>query len=322
MWAQQLVAPRTLVEVDVPAPAERDLGEREVLVEVLAGGICGSDLPTFRGGKPADGPAARGYEPVPGAPLHEVVGRVLATTDPDHEVGSRVVGWASKFDGLAERIVSRGDDLAPAATALPPERAVLLQPLACVIYAVQQIPRVEGARAAVLGLGPIGLLFAHVLRSAGAASVTGVDLVDRSGLAADFGLDETVHGSTDRWVSGLAPTDRPDVVVEAVGHNITTLNHAITACAKGGSVYAFGVPDDPIYPIDVNAMLRRNLTLMSGITLERPRMLLAAGEYLAAHPELADTYVTDIHPADKAQQAFDAAVRPAPAQVKITLDCG
>lgn len=321
MWAQQLVAPMTLAEVDVPAPAERDLGDREVLVEVLAGGICGSDLPTFRGGKPADGPAARGYQPLPGAPLHEVVGRVVATTDPAHEVGSRVVGWASRFDGLAERIVSRGDDLALAATDLPPERAVLLQPLACVLYAVQQIPGVRGSRAAVLGLGPIGLLFAHVLRAAGAASVTGVDLVDRTALAPHFGLDESVHASSDRWLTDLTDADRPDVVVEAVGHNISTLSHAISACARGGRVYAFGVPDDPIYPIDLNAMLRRNLTLISGITLERPRMLTEAGEYLAAHPELADTYVTDIHPADKAQQAFDAAVRPAPTQAKITLDC-
>ncbi|MFC4945958.1 zinc-binding dehydrogenase [Pseudonocardia sp. GCM10023141] len=320
MWAQQLVAPSTLAEVDVAAPTKDDLRGGEVLLEVLAGGVCGSDLPAFKGTAAAQGAAAGPDGPRPGAPLHEVVARVLASTDPAHEVGGRVVGWATGFDGLAERVISRGDDLAPVTTALAPARAVLLQPLACVLYAVEQLPRVRGANAAVVGLGPIGLLFAHVLRAAGATRVTGVDLVDRSAVASDFGLDETVRASSDRWSAGIAAADRPDVIVEAIGHSAAPLNHAIRACAPQGCVFAFGVPDDPIYPIDVEAMLRRNLTLMSGITLERPRMLLAAADYLTAHPDLVDTYVTDVRPADQAQQAFAAAVRPAPDQVKITLD--
>jgi threonine dehydrogenase-like Zn-dependent dehydrogenase len=320
MWAMQLVAPRTFAEVETPAPGERDLGHGEVLLEVLAGGICGSDLPTFRGVATPGPPTGQLGEPLAGAPLHEVVGRVVASQDPNHEVGSRVVGWATHFDGLAEVVVSRGDDLARADTALPPAREVMLQPLACVLYAVQQLPKVAGVRAAVLGLGPIGLLFAHVLRDAGATSVVGVDAVDRSALAKDFHLDEAVHATTQRWVTGLRPDDRFDVVVEAIGHNSATVNHALGACALGGCAFAFGVPDDPIYPIDVNVMLRNNLTLKSGVTLERPRMLAAAADYLAAHPDLADTYVTHVHPAPAAQGAFDAAVRPAPDQVKITLE--
>jgi L-iditol 2-dehydrogenase len=319
MWAMQLVAPRTFAEVETPAPGERDLGPGEVLLEVLAGGICGSDLPTFRGIATPGPPTGLQGEPLTGAPLHEVVGRVVASRDPNHVVGSRVVGWASHFDGLAEVVVSRGDDLALAATALPPEREVMLQPLACVLYAVQQLPKVAGARAAVLGLGPIGLLFAHVLRTSGAASVIGVDAVDRGALAKAFGLDEAVHATTQRWLTGLRPADRLDVVVEAIGHNSATVNHALSACALGGCAFAFGVPDEPIYPIDVDVMLRNNLTLKSGVTLERPRMLAEAADYLDLHPSLADVYVTHVHPAPQAQDAFDAAVRPAPAQIKVTL---
>jgi L-iditol 2-dehydrogenase len=320
MWALRLVAPRTFAEVDVPAPTEGELTDGDVLLDVLAGGICGSDLPIFRGVAPAATSLSVTDPPGPGAPLHEVVGRVVASRDPAHQVGSRVVGWASNFDGLAERIVSRGDNLAPARTALPPVREVMLQPLACVRYAVEQLPRVRGARAAVLGLGPIGLLFAHMLRSAGAATVLGVDAVDRSGVASAFGVDEVVHATTYRWVTHLKPADRPDLVVEAIGHNSATVNHAIAACAAGGCVYVFGVPDEPVYPIDVEVLLRRNLTVKSGLTLERPRMLAAAADYLDDHPGLADTYVTDVHPARSAQRAFDAAVRPAPEQVKVTLD--
>jgi len=47
--------------------------------------------------------------------------------------------------------------------------------------------------------------------------------------------------------------------------------------------------------------------------------LAAAADYLDANPSLADVYVTHVHPAPQAQDAFDAAVRPAPAQIKVTL---
>jgi threonine dehydrogenase-like Zn-dependent dehydrogenase len=192
--------------------------------------------------------------------------------------------------------------------------------LACVLYAVEQLPTVRGARAAVLGLGPIGLLFAHVLHAAGAKSVVGVDAVNRGDLAPAFHVDELVHATTHRWVADLKPAERPDLVIEAIGHNSATVNHALLACALGGCVFVFGVPDEPIYPIDVEVMLRRNLTVKSGVTLERPRMLAAATEYLGAHPALADAYISHVHPVHRAQQAFEAAARPNPGQVKITLD--
>jgi L-iditol 2-dehydrogenase len=315
MWAMQLVAPCTFAEVDIPAPLEQDLHDGEVLLEVLAGGVCGSDLPTFRGNASRSevGP------PPPGASLHEVVGRVIGSRDQRHEVGSRVVGWATHFDALAERIVATGDDLAPATTALAPELEVMLQPLACVLYAVEQLPKVRDARAAVFGLGPIGLLFAHVLRSAGAASVLGVDAVDRSALAPLFGLDESVHATTRGWVAELKPDERRDLVIEAIGHNSATVNDALRACALGGCTFAFGVHDDPIYPIDIDVMLRRNLTLKSGLTLERRRMLTAASDYLDTHADLAEAYVTHALPVSRAQEAFDTAARPAPSQAKITL---
>ena len=51
-----------------------------------------------------------------------------------------------------------------------------------------------GLTCAVLGLGPIGLLFCHVLKERGAARVFGVDRVDRSAIAPRFGVDDVVWG--------------------------------------------------------------------------------------------------------------------------------
>lgn len=319
MRAQQLVRPREFVEVETPRPGADDLVGGEVLLKVLAGAICGSDLPVFNGLltlKQRDEPGAGSP---PGSPLHEVVGEVVATRDPRHRVGDHVVGWGSRLNALAEFTISLGDDLFSFDPQLSPERAVMLQPLACVLFAVDQLPEVAGSRAAVLGQGPMGLLFNHVLRTAGARSVVGVDRLDRTVLGLRMGADEVAHLHTSRWAGQLSDADRPDVVIEAIGHNMSTLNHALEAAAPSGHIFYFGIPDDAHYPVNMQLLLRKNLSLRSGATLQRRAMLEKAGDYLAAHPALVDMFVTDTFDVDRVQQGFELACAPTPETAKVTL---
>src|SRR3954449_12713411 len=110
----------------------------------------------------------------------------------------------------------------------------------------------------------------------GAAWVCGVSPVARSDVAPAFGVDEVVTARAERWTASLSDAERPSVVVEAVGHQISTLQPALDAVAPGGQVFYFGVPDDPVYPFDMMTFLRKNLTLRSGVTLERRRVLAEA----------------------------------------------
>lgn len=320
MWAQRLVAPERFERIEVPDLSIRDVPDGHVLLRTLAGGICGSDLPVFRGAlfphaKDEGGYAGR----VPGLPMHEVVGEVTGSRHPAHEPGDTVVGWASGFDAIAEYIVSDGEMLITADPALAPTTAITIQPLACVLYAVEQIPGIAGTRAAVLGQGPIGLLFSHVLNQRG-ARVTGIDRVDRAGHAAAFGVSETVTASADRWLASLADPDRPQLVVEAIGHQVATLRVCFEAAAFGGQVFYFGVPDDLVYPMEMRAFFRKNLTLRAGWTMDRRRVLHEAAEYLAAHGDLRDAYISHVFKADEVQRAFEAAAVPKPGQFKIALD--
>lgn len=320
MWCYRLVAPYTFERVDIPAPDGSVLTEGQVLLKLGAAGICGSDIPGFRGTKgklPGDtGPCAAEMN---GFPIHEIAGEVLASAHPDHRIGDHVVGWASGFDGLMDTVVADGNGLAAYDSALSPEQAVGLQPLACVIYAVEQLPDLAGKRVCVIGLGSIGLLFAYLAKAAGAVHVTGVDPVDRSALAPLFGVDTVVRATSDRWVSGLAATDKADVVIEAVGHQVATLNHALEAAAFGGTVFYFGVPDDDSYPMSMRTLLRNNLTLKSGVTLDRRRVLSAAGQFARDHPKLLPQYLTHTFTADQVQEAFELASRPSPQRVKIAI---
>jgi threonine dehydrogenase-like Zn-dependent dehydrogenase len=290
-----------------------------VLLRSIVGGLCGSDLPAFKGirGRLAGDDGATAAEMV-GFPLHEIVGEVVASAHPAIAVGEWVVGWASRFDGLAEYVVSDGEQLHTYGD-LEPEIAIALQPLACVLFAVDQLPPVAGKHVAVIGQGPIGLLFSHVLKSRGAARVVGVDPIDRSKIADTFGVDITVTATSDRWSALLADADRPDIVVEAVGHQVGTLGHATAAVASGGTVLYFGVNDDEIYPLNMRDMLRKSLTLLSGTAQDRRKYLAAAVDYASANPGLLEAYVTDVFPIGELTEAFSAAIAPKPEQLKIVL---
>ncbi|OBB15769.1 alcohol dehydrogenase [Mycolicibacterium setense] len=320
MWSYRLVAPYTFERSEVSEPSPESLTDGQVLLDFLAAGICGSDLPGFRGtqGKlPGDtGCCAAEMD---GFPIHEIVGEVLASRHPDHRPGERVVGWASGFDGLMGRVIADGAGLVSYDPALAPELAVGLQPLACVLYAVEQLPDLRGRHVAVIGQGSIGLLFSYVAKAFGASRVTGVDPVDRSSVSAGFGVDDSVRATSDRWVRHLGPTGRPDIVIEAVGHQVATLNHALEACAFGGTVFYFGVPDDDSYPVSMRTMLRNNLTLKSGVTLDRQRVLRRADEFARAHPDLLPGYVTHTFGSGDVQAAFELACAPVPERVKIAI---
>jgi threonine dehydrogenase-like Zn-dependent dehydrogenase len=288
-----------------------------VLLRVLAGGICGSDLPYFRGATPPG--AVDGWSPAPGFPMHEVVGEVVAAGDPALARGTKVVGWAAESDAIAEYVLTRASDVAPYDPGLAPATAILLQPLACVIEALDRVPGIDGARVAVLGQGPIGVLFSHVARSRGARQVVAVDRVDRADVARRFGVDEFVHTSSDRWAATVSDARRPDVVIECVGHQPTTLNDAVRAVAMDGVILYYGIPDDLVYPVPLLQLLRKRLTLLTTMTKDRSGAVARACDYLVHHPELRELYVTHRFPADDVERAFTVGAVPTAGRLKVAL---
>jgi L-iditol 2-dehydrogenase len=317
MWAQTLIAPGRFIRGEVPAPQLTPQRRDQVLLRVLAGGICGSDLPLFRGLVPLQAAARVG---APGYPMHEVVGEVLRSQDARFAPGERVVGWVGDMAGLCEQVVVSADDVQAYDPKLAPTTAILLQPLACVLSALAPLRASVPDRAAVIGLGPIGVLFTHVLKSFGVRHLTGVDQVDRSDVASAFGIDEAVHAVARTWVRGLPEADRPAVVVESVGHQVGTLEDAVDAVAIGGRIFYFGIPDDPVYPFPMHRFLRKDATLWSGYTRDKQAALSAARRYLKEHPDLMSSYVTDVFPTASAQAAFECAARPAVGRMKVVLD--
>ena len=324
-----LQVPMRFAADEVPRPTPDDVGEGEVLLKMVTGGICGSDIPYFRGnigtvvvGGRDFGKPNPGYVSTPGTPMHEVLGEVVASRHPQHRQGDLVVGWSLNFQGLRPYLITEGDEVFGYDRRWSPDVAINLQPLACVLYAVERLGDLRGKRVAVLGQGPIGLMFARLISEAGAAHVTGVDPIDHSQAAAAFGVDEFLQLNSHYWATRIDDADRPDLIVEAVGHNSYTLNDAITAVRSGGLVFGFGVPDDPAQSLNYFDFQHKDLTLVSGLTREHQRMLKAADDYLAADPELATNLTTDkfsIDDLEQVQTAYDRANVPQTGRLKVVL---
>ncbi|HSK96583.1 MAG TPA: zinc-binding dehydrogenase [Euzebyales bacterium] len=312
-WVYRLDGPLRFARHDVEMPSDDMLAEGQVLLRFLAGGVCGSDIARCMDGTGRPGPQPDGWS------LHEIVGEIVATRS-DLRIGSRVVGWVEDTRGLREYVPTAATMLLEVPGGLDDASAAPLQPLACVLHALSVLGDLSGARAAVIGLGPIGLLFAHALKDRG-ASVVGVDRVDRSDVAAAFGLDQAVHSTSRSWARAVAAGGGFDLVVEAVGHQVGTMDDAIAVAAPGGTILYFGNPDDDYYPIRFGTMMDRSLTLRAGRTprVARRQALISAADYITRYPRLFDRYITHVLPVTQAQTAFEMASRPTPGQLKIVL---
>lgn len=314
MWAIRSLAPGLLAQGSAPAPRATDLDPGQILVRGLAGGICGSDLPKFRRtGVHAHAPALWGY------PLHEIVGEVVHSSSPDCAPGDVVVGWAARSQGLAEYVVVDETDVHVLRTEMAAIEAVIAQPLACSLSAVDRVD-VRGRTVAILGLGGFGLLLAHLAKAHGAQSVVGIDPIRRV-QAGTLGLDDVVEALASEGLARLGADGWiPEVVIEAVGHQTATVNDAIRGVAPGGSILCFGIPDVGVYPLEYEQVMRKNLTLVGSVTSDRVASLRKADRHLAIHRGLPAAVVSDVMAPRDAQAAYALAASPKRGLRKIVLD--
>lgn len=264
---------------DVPEPVID--APDDVLIEVEACGICGSDVHVL------DVPP--GHPATPGTILgHEFVGRIVATApgvrdlaagqrvvvDPDPKCGSckscragrpsncsRIVALGVYRHGALARLV-----IAPAAAVFPiaesvrPEIAAMVEPLACVVNGTNRAGVRPGESAVVIGAGAIGCLFIAVLRAAGATPIIAIEpSAQRRPVAREVGADQVLPPEDfDSIRSELLPSGA-DVVVDAVG---SVLGRAVEAAAMGGRIVLFGMNDNARPAIPQVEITRRGLTVL------------------------------------------------------------
>lgn len=311
-WAYSLTAPFTFERVGDVMPLTP--GPGELLVRLTAGAVCGSDLPFARGAMAP--PLGAG---TPGHPLHEIVGTVVRSEHADFSPGDRVVGWATNWCALRQQFVTHGDQVAKVRMNASDAHVTVAQSVACLLTVFERLGSLEGKSVGIIGMGPFGLMTSVMAKERGATRIVGVDPVDRTEDAAGLPVDSLVRTTSRVWAASIADEDRPDVVFEMVGHQSATLADAMNAVATGGTVVAYGVPDDDWYALPLRDFFRRNGTLVTGVTLHHREMLELAQDYLISSPAFAEHIVTDVFPISQVEAAFRAALSPRPGQRKVVL---
>jgi threonine dehydrogenase-like Zn-dependent dehydrogenase len=321
MNALQLVRPRSFSAVRVPVPNLASGDPDRILVRTVAVTMCGSDVAFFAGNK-----RLRSFPLAAGAPIHECMGQVVESASDCFRKGDCVVAIPEGDQGLAEFFVAQ----AAKAVVLPPELAdcdtcCLIQPLSTVINAVDRLGEVEGRSVAVVGLGSMGLLLCWLLKKRGAGPILGIDPVpDRCKAAEEVGAARTWPMRSIEVVQasrqGSDAWQAPDICIEAVGHQMDTLNDCLELVRKRGTVVAFGVPDHPVYALEYEIFFRKNAHLIAVVTPEWSEYLAKARDLLLSHrPEL-EALITHRFPIGDAQQAFTLYERHADGVLKVILD--
>ena len=253
-------------------------------------------------------------------------GQVVESTSDMFRPGDQVVAIPEGDQGLAEFFVAQ----ASKAVRLPPELAgsdpcCLIQPLSTVINAVDRLGDVQGRSVAVVGLGSIGLFFCWLLKRRGVGRIVGIDpSAHRCRMAEELGANKTfpqrgievVHAarqSASEW-------EPPDICIEAVGHQMETLNDCLELVQKRGTVLAFGVPDQHVYAVEFETFFRKNAHLVAVVTPDWSDYLAKALDtYLSGRAEL-DTLITHRFPIRDAERAFTMYERHEDGILKALLD--
>ena len=256
MRALVFTAPGTVEMLDVPEP---DPGPGEVLVQVRAAGICGSELhgarhPGFRqpplimghefAGTTAGGEAVV-VNPILSCGHCDLCQRGLRNLCRER----RIIG-VHRAGGFAERVAVPASALRPVPLGMGWETAALIEPAANAVHAWNQARGVLGidakdAQVGVIGCGAIGLLCVAVALSSGAARVEVSDLAPAR-LAAALRLRAAVGGP------GLE--GEYDVVIDA-GGSAATRAASVEHQRPGGMAIWLGLADsEPGF--DASALVR------------------------------------------------------------------
>ncbi|TGA87449.1 zinc-dependent alcohol dehydrogenase family protein [Streptomyces sp. MZ04] len=309
------------VVAEVPDPTP---GPRQVVVEVAACGLCGTDLHILQGE----------FAPtLPVVPGHEFAGEVvgLGSEVTELAVGDRVAVDPSLYcyecrycrtghNNLCERWAAIGVTtaggaaqyaVAPVANCVRlPEHvrtqdAALIEPLSCAVRGYDVLRAQLGAHVLIYGSGTMGLMMLELAKRTGAASVEVVDLnPDRLATARQLGVSGSAANADD--------LERPqgwDIVVDATG-NAGAIQDGLGRVAKAGTFLQFGVADYATrVSIDPYRIYNQEITITGSMAVlhsyERAAELFAGGVLdpdvfisdrlpLTAYPEALERFASGV----------------------------
>ncbi len=293
----------------------------EILVRVRAALTCGTDVKVFR----------RGYHAkmiVPPAVFgHELAGDVVEIGGevPGFSIGDRVIsansapcgecfyckrdlenlcddllfnnGAYAEYIRIPARIVQKNLLHLPEHVAY--QEAALAEPLACVLRGWEETHARAGDSVAIMGLGPIGMMFVCIAKAYGAKVIAIGRRWQQLDRAREMGADELVCTEETRdlpeRIRELTEGRGADVVFEAVGKP-ETWELAVKLLRRGGIVNFFGgCPSDTIISLPTALLHYSEITCKASFH-HTPALIRKALDLLASGVVPAKFFINRVEP--------------------------
>lgn len=328
MKAIQYYGPQDIKFEEVPVkPPETG----EVVVKVMSALTCGTDVKTYRRGHPVL------IKSVPSGFGHEFAGIVdrVGNGVKNVKVGDRVVaansapcgkcfycekeeynlcenldllnGAYAQYITVPARIVEKNMLILP--DDLSFDRAAFCEPLANVAHGVERTDIKPGQSVGIIGIGPIGLMFARLAKLKGARVIVAGRNPEKLRLAEDFShADEVVnlkkYPNPEKIFKAFSDEERGlDVAIECVG--LPEIWERIFSCVRpGGTVHFFGgCKSGSTVTFDTTKMHYGDIKMMS-VFHHTPKYFRMALDYIASGEVEVEKLITDTIPLERIEDAM------------------
>jgi len=281
MRALLVSQPNKFELVDMPRPV---CGPGQVVIRIAHCGICGTDIDILRGRVPAlfvRYPLVPGHEWTgtvvevgPGVTNCATNSRVMAegylncgvcfhcrAGEINHCAAHEQIGLTHN-GGFAEFLVAPAKSCHVIADQIGLDEAVLVEPAATVIRAIERASPKLGLKAAVIGCGPIGQIAIRTLGLYEPSSILGIDLSRlQESLARQAGATSFVSTSDTALIVRMSGADGWDVVVECAGGPMA-LETALAIVRPGGHIALIGASSDDQYlSVPANIFYKKDLRI-------------------------------------------------------------
>lgn len=258
MQAVVFPAPETITVEQVPDPT---CGPDELVIQVTQSGICGTDVHIYRNEYMSTFPLTPGHEF--GGIIAEVGKEVKGfqkgervVVDPNlycghcyfcrNEQANHCLNWQgvgiTRPGGFAEYVAVPASACYPVPENLTGAEVAFIEPLACVVHALNRLRVWPADEVLIFGAGPMGLLLTQALHHSGASQVVVIEKQpDRLALASQLGATATVAAGPDQKdiLKVLAPYGFA-IVIDATGVP-AVIEQAFSYLKPRGQFLQFGV---------------------------------------------------------------------------------
>jgi len=266
-----------LEDIEKPKITKND----QVLIEVKASGICGTDLKILHGGHPASDNTTLGHEFVGiikelGEDISDLKAGDKVVVDPNEKCGYCVncrrglsnlceyMASGTTFGifqdgGFAKYCVLPRSSIFKLPEKIDMVAAALIEPLSCAVHCHNLADVKESDNVVIMGAGPMGLIIESVVRKHPIKRLISVEIDEwRSQKALELGADDVINPEKEdlkTQINRLTNGEGADVIIDAVGIAITFEN-ALKIWAPGARLICFGQDTRAIASIKPNDIVR------------------------------------------------------------------